>query len=403
MDRFDGDPSTQTVEYEPVGVKDLLVAMKDRSELIVDLAYSALLNNSEDLAREVLELESGMDVVQMQARMNMLMAARNPRDARQLAPVLGIIGAAEKISEAAGDIATVVLEEADLPGAIRGALPDAAETLARAVVDADSAYADRTLGGMDLETQTGVRVIALRRDDDWILDPDDGTTLSAGDVLLLRGGESSVSTVYESVTGEPYESPAETVPAVPDLSRAVDTIVLMKNVSELSVDLAYASVLFDDEELAEEVHALEIEVDALMSRLEAWTLGAAAEVEDPVSLRGLLHLASSTELISDAALEITEGILREIDTHPVIAESVRESDVAVRRLRVAPGGGFDDRPLGTFLDAHPGISIVAIRRPDHEWLFYPEEDTRLGPEDVLLVRGTWKATEDLLADDRIRE
>ena len=401
MDSFDADPSTQTVEYKPVGVKDLLIAMKDTSELIVDLSYSALLNNSDDLAEEVLQLESRMDVLQMQARMNMLMAARKPEEARLLAPVLGIIGAAEKISEAAGDVANVVLEEEDLPGAIRAALPEAMEVLARAPVAADSRYAGRTLGGIDLETETGVRVIALRRDDDWVLNPDNETTVEAGDVLLLRGAEPNVSGVYETVTGDPYQSPDEVDHEMSDLTRAVDTIVLMKNVSELSVDLAYASVLFDDEALAEEVHALEIEVDALQSRLEAWTLRAASEVSEPVSLRGLLHLANSTELISDAALEITEGILRDIDTHPVIAESVRESDVAVRRVRVDPESGFDDEPLSTLLDAHPGIAVIAIHRPDDEWVFYPDEETTLSPADGLIVRGTWEATEKLLADSAI--
>ena len=398
MVSFDGDPRTETVEYKPVGVKDLLVAMKDSSELIVDLAYSALLHNSDELASEVLALESRMDVLQMQARMNMLMAARKPEEARLLAPVLGIIGAAEKISEAAGDIAGVVRGEEELPGAIRAALPDAMEVLARAPVDPASEYAGSTIGQLDVGTRTGVTVIALRRDDDWVLNPDAETTVTAGDVLLLRGAESNVSAVYETVTGETYDHAEETEREISDLARAVDTIVLMKNVSELSVDLAYASVLFDDEELAEEVHSLEIEVDALQSRLEAWTLRAAADIEDPVSLLGLLHLAASTELISDAALEITEGILRDIDTHPVIAESVRESDVAVRRIRVDPGSGFDEEPLKRVLDAHPGVSIIAIHRPDDEWVFYPDEGTQIGGGDVLLARGTWEATKSLLTE-----
>jgi uncharacterized protein with PhoU and TrkA domain len=390
---FDGDVDSERVEYEPVGVKQLLVAMKDSSELIVDLAYSALLHNSEDLAEEVLELESRMDVLQMQARMNMLMAARSTEDAKQLAPVLGIIGAAEKISEAAGDIAGVVLGEEELPGAIRTALPEAMEVLTRATVSEQSSYEGKTLGTINLETETGVRVIALRRDDEWEPTPDYETTLADGDVLLLRGVETNVADVYESVTGESYEPPIESEIEITDLSRAVDTIVLMKNVSELAVDLAYASVLFDDEQLAREVRALEVEVDGLQSRLEAWTLRAASEVEDPISLRGLLHLASGAELISDAALEITEGILRDIDTHPVIAESVKESDVAVRRVEIAARSRFAGAEVGELLDGHSGVSLIAIRRDDDEWVFYPESDTAIETGDVLIVRGTWNATE----------
>ncbi len=395
MDEFDG-VSTQSVGYEPVGVKNLLVAMKDRSELVVDLAYSALLHNSEPLAEEVLALESEMDIRQLQTRMNMLMAARNTRDAEQLAPVLGMVGAAEKITEAAGDIADVVLGEDDLPLAVRAALPDAVEVLARAELVAGSRYADRTLAGIDLATETGVRVIAIRRAGEWLLDPGRDTRLVAGDVVLLRGPADPLAAVYETATGDSYERPAEPADQVADTSRAVDTIVLMKNVSELAVDLAYASVLFDDESLAEEVLALEAEVDSLQSRLEAWTLRAAAEVDSPVTLRGFLRLAGSAELISDAALEITEGILRDIDTHPVIAESVRESEIAVRRVNVGPGA--DSGTVGDLLTGHPGVSPVAVHRTDDEWVFYPADDDRLGEGDAVIVRGTWDATEELVAD-----
>lgn len=394
MAPFDG--GTQSVEYRPVGVKDLLVEMKNSSEVIVDLAYSALLHNSDELAEEVLELESKMDVLQMQARMNLLMAARKTSDAKQLAPVLGIVGAAEKISDAAGEIAGVVLGEKELPGAIRTALPEAMEVLARAPVAANSAYEGHTLGEIDLETETGVRVVAIRSEQEWELTPDDRTRLDAGDVLLLRGGETSLSEVYETVTGSAYDPPASVESDITDLRRAVDTIVLMKNVSELSVDLAYASVLFDDDALANEVHSLEIEVDGLRARLEAWILQAAGEVENPVSLRGLLHLASSTEQISDAALEITEGILRDIDTHPVIAQSVRESDVAVRQVEIDPESTFADSTVAAVLEAVPGVSVIAIHQSDDDWIFYPEATDDVASGDVLIVRGTWNATGELL-------
>ena len=54
------------VEYEPVSVKLVLAEMKDTSELIIDLAYSAVLHGSEELAEEVLELEAQMDILQME-------------------------------------------------------------------------------------------------------------------------------------------------------------------------------------------------------------------------------------------------------------------------------------------------------------------------------------------------
>ena len=82
------------VEYEPVSVKLVLAEMKDTSELIIDLAYSAVLHGSEELAEEVLELEAHMDILQLRARMGLLLAARTPEDAEALAPVLWVVGAA---------------------------------------------------------------------------------------------------------------------------------------------------------------------------------------------------------------------------------------------------------------------------------------------------------------------
>jgi len=392
MDSPDNSVDARTVEYDPVGVKSLLISMKDSSELIVDLAYSALLHNSENLAGEVLELEREMDLLQLQARMNMLMAVRKPDDARRLAPVLGMIGATEKISDAAGDIAQVVLGEEGLPGAIQTALPEAIEVLERAVVSAASEYAGQTLGEIHLETEMGVRVIGLRSDEDWELSPDGETRLEPGDVLLLRGKETNISRVYQRVTGEPYERPDNETEELKDLERAVDTIVLMKDVSELAVDLAYASVLFDDEELAREVRSLEVEVDSLQARLEAWTLRAAGDVADPVSLRGLLRLAGSSEMISDAALEITEGILRDIDTHPVIAESVRESDVGVRRVELSEQSEYSGKTVDEILVDHAGVTVIAIHRADGEWVFYPDDSETVNAHDVMLARGTWDAT-----------
>jgi len=460
------------VEYEPRSVKDLLGEMKDTAELLIDLSYSSVLFEDADLAEEVLELEARMDVLQLQARMTLVMAGRNPEDAEALAPVFGIVGAAEKISDAAGDVAKVVREEVGLLPAFRASLPDAVETLARATVAADSTYAGETLGELNLETETGVRIVAVRRGEEWIHNPDRDTRLQAGDVLICRGPDEGVAGVYETLTGKPFEVPAAEPDAsdvgerpladvdaadvelgeagsgdaatdwpsevddeaegvrersdeaegvrersdedegegLADLDRAVESLVLLKNLSELAVDLAYSSVLFDDAELAEEVRALEVEVDALKSRFEAWTLRAAASVPDPVALRGLLHVATSTEVISDAAVEISEGVLRGLGTHPVVQAAVAESDEVLVREVVSPGGDLASAPVTDLTRAVAGLRVLAVRRGsddgvdgpdsdsnDSQWVLSPDEDTVLRGGDTLIVKGT-RASADRLAD-----
>ena len=414
----------EPVEYEPVSVKAVLAEMKDTAELLIDLSYSAVLHGSSDLAAEVLALESRMDVLQLQARMSVMMAARSPEDVEDLAPVLGVVGAAEKVSDAAGDIAKVVLEEVGLPEAMRAALPEAVETLVRAPVVDDSPYVGRTLGALNMETETGVRIIAVRRDQatgkaGWITNPDRDTDLRAGDTVILRGFEEGLREVYEAAAGEPYETPAAPDPAVADLERAVDSIVLMKNMSELAVDLAYGAVLFDSRGVAEEVAELEAEVDALKSRFEAWTLRAAAHVDDPVSLRGLVHLASATEVISDAALEISEGVLRGLEAHPVVAEAVEESDEVIVRIVVGDGAPLAGATLGDReVKTETGMRVIAVRRGggdavsdegsvdeteggsdewSGEWVVSPSAWTQLRAGDVLLAKGTRAGAERLTA------
>ncbi|MFC7026773.1 potassium channel family protein [Halomicroarcula sp. GCM10025324] len=398
------DP-TVSVEYEPVSVKTVLAEMKDTAELLIDLSYSAVLLGSDDVAAEVLELESKMDVLQMRARMSLLMACRSTDDAEALAPVLGMVGAAEKISDAAGDIAKVVLEDIGLPESMRAALPEAVETLVRATLAADSPLAGQTLGALNLETDTGVRSIAIRRQGTWLLSPDRETTLEADDVVLFRGPEAAVADVYRDATGAAYEPPAPPTGSLRDLERAVDSIVVMKDMGELAVDLAYGAVLFDSQEVAAEVMELEAEVDALQSRFEVWVLRAAADIEDPVSLRGLVHLARSTEVISDAAQEISEGVMRGLSTHPVVAEAVQESDEIIVRTTVTADSDLAGTTIGdAAVNTATGMRIIAIRRAgesartgreDADWVVSPGPETSLRAGDVLIAKGTRSGSERL--------
>ena len=389
MDVSEREELSTPIEYEPVSVKDVLIEMKDTAELLIDLSYSAVLHQSQELAAEVLRLEQRMDLLELRAQMSLLMAARNPSDAEQLAPVLGIVTATDPISDAAGDIAKIVLEEIGLPEAMRSALPEAVETLLRGVVDPASGYAGRTLGEIDLESQTGVRLIALRRGDDWLVNPGRETTIETDDIALLRGPESEIGPVYEQLTGAAYDPVPVEPTEMADLERAVDAIVQMKNLSELAVDLAYSSVLFDDAELAEEVSNLEIEVDNLESRFEAWVLQAAADAADPVRLRGLIHLGTSTEVISDAALDISEGVLRDIEVHPVVQLAVQESDEILTRAEVVAGSALDGTAItGGVADADVTMSVIAIRRPDEGWLLVGDADAEIRGGDIVIGKGT---------------
>jgi len=59
----------------PKSIKEILIEMKNMSELMVDLAYSALLFNSKDAAKEVIKLENKVNRLNYQIKKESLLAA----------------------------------------------------------------------------------------------------------------------------------------------------------------------------------------------------------------------------------------------------------------------------------------------------------------------------------------
>jgi uncharacterized protein with PhoU and TrkA domain len=179
----------EPVKYEPMGIKQILTEMKDISELIVDLAYSAVLFNNKELAEEVHELEEEMDKLKYQITMMAMLAARDKEDAEQLVGILQLATAAENISNAADQIVEIILRKLDIHPVIASALADADEQIFRVRVEPDSLVDQKTLGDLRLHSTLGTRVIAIKRGRKWIYGPNANTKILSGDLLIIRGPE----------------------------------------------------------------------------------------------------------------------------------------------------------------------------------------------------------------------
>jgi len=161
--------------------------MKDLSEIMIDLAYSAALFHSRELAEEVLELEKRVDYLAYMLDMNAMLAARDAEDAESLIGVVTVAAATDKISDAAADIATIVLKEIGIHPIVREAFEKVEERLARAEVKPSSFFINKKLGDLELAAKIGVDIIAIRRGKEWIIDPSEDETILEGDVLIARG------------------------------------------------------------------------------------------------------------------------------------------------------------------------------------------------------------------------
>ena len=190
------------LEYEPTSVKELLTEMKDISELIIDLAYSAVLFDSDDIAEEVKYLDVRMDKLNYDIRMMAMMAARTKEDAEQLAGILQVAEAAESISNAAGDIANLLsLKEKTRP-ILPKILKKADESLFRVKVSSKSKACNQKIGDIKVESETGMRIIAIRRGDCWIYNPQSDTNLKAEDWLIVRGTDEGYIDLNKFLKGQ---------------------------------------------------------------------------------------------------------------------------------------------------------------------------------------------------------
>ena len=180
-------PQFEKIEYKPIPVSDLLVEMKNLSELMIDLAYSAALFNDKELAEDVMELESRIDNLAYLLDMEIMIAARDAEDAETLIGVSTVASAADKISDAAADIAAIVTRNIGIHPIIGEIFEKVEERLMKATVKEGSVIAGKRIEELDLAARMGVDIIAIRRNKDWKLDPDDSERVFLGDILITRG------------------------------------------------------------------------------------------------------------------------------------------------------------------------------------------------------------------------
>jgi uncharacterized protein with PhoU and TrkA domain len=370
-------------------IKDLLVDAKDAAELMVDLAYAAIFFADEALAREVLRLEDRVDELLVELRAVCMLAARTPDDADRLAGVLSMAVSIEGIADAAEDIARIVLKDLGVPGELRDDLRHATEVTARVKIRETNELESATLRELELPARTGMWVIAIRRDVDWVYGPGPEETLREGDVLFLQGPPDGVNAVRELAGGtpRPLQAPPQRA-KLSNLDRAVDLVVELKNSSEVAVGLAYSAILLRDQSLATEVAVLEDRSDELYHQLEGWVLRAAAELEDPEELRGLIHLASASERIVGAAQSVTRVIEDAAGPpHPIIAAALSEADEIVAEAIIAPGSRAEGRSMKELrLHTETGMEVLAIQR-NERWSYRPRRTRTLEAGDRLLAIG----------------
>jgi len=176
--------------------------------------------------------------------------------------------------------------------------------------------------------------------------------------------------------------------------KIVDMLVELKDTSELMLDLAYSSILLNSKELAEEVQALEEHVDKLHTDYELLVLSAGIPPEESKNFLGLIRIGVVTENIADAAAQIAEVVLREIEPHPVLALAIEEAEETVVRIQVSKESLLVGKTLREAqVHEETGMWVLVVRRGG-KWV-RPSPSLRIDAGDVLIASGYAEGEEDL--------
>lgn len=192
----------EKIEYKPIPARELLLEMKNLSELMIDLAYSSALFNDKELAEDVLELEKRVDTLAYLLDITIMVAARDAKDAEALTGVSTVASATDKISDAAADIAAIVTQDIGVHPLVSEIFEKVEERLVKVRVKKNSPLVDKQLSELDLAAKMGVDIIAICRDQNWIINPKKTEQTKCGDILIARGAPSGIGEFKELAEGQ---------------------------------------------------------------------------------------------------------------------------------------------------------------------------------------------------------
>lgn len=162
----------------------------------------------------------------------------------------------------------------------------------------------------------------------------------------------------------------------------------MKDTSEIIVDLAYASLMYNSENMAAKVHELEEEIKNLKYAIRYKALLSSRTKEDARQLSGLLQVASAADRIADAADDIVDLMELPLEKRPFVSAMLYESGEKIRATKVKPDSGMVGYTIGELApEACTGCKIIAIKSRQG-WVYDPEDDVKVRSNDDIIVRGT---------------
>jgi len=168
-----------------------LIEMKNKSELMLDLAYSALLYHNKEIAKEVIELEDQINNLYEDIQRKSLQKCKNDENIDRSLILIRMADAIERFADCALDIADVVLREIELHPVLKKSLEESDVVMLKKIVKESSYLEGKTIDETKIAIEMGMWIVAVKRGENWYYGPEKNFKFRGGDVIFVRGPEES--------------------------------------------------------------------------------------------------------------------------------------------------------------------------------------------------------------------
>ncbi len=185
-------------------IEEKFLDLKEKAELMVDLAYSSLLYGHRVIAKEVYVLEDEVDREHEELQRMAIEDVTEDGDVDKALLYVRLGSALELIADSAREIADITLRDMDMHPVFQDSIRDSDTIITSAIVSENSPFAGKKLREIDLPKEFGIWIIAMKSTTGWIYGPDGDAVLNPMDFVIARGPKESEEKFLKSM-GEKVE------------------------------------------------------------------------------------------------------------------------------------------------------------------------------------------------------
>ncbi|NVM46516.1 MAG: hypothetical protein HWN79_16540 [Candidatus Lokiarchaeota archaeon] len=373
--------------------------MKQKIDLMIDLAYSAIKFSSKEIADETSKIEKRIHELTFLLNLQIIQTQTGGfKEAKALEPIVVMGYSIDKISDALADIARVVYINSDISDFTQLFWDDVPEPIVKITVNDACEFIGMKRKDVHFRSKYGVDLIAIKRKDNWLFEKDN--EIQVEDILIIKGEIEPIKELKKltfdtedfSFQIDDLQKQSEFDLTNPDVFDKIQELkkdyITITDLSETMIELALAALFFKSYEVAEDVLEMESIMDGLNIIFEKDLLTLTQLLDNPRNLTGIMRIIFSCELISDAAAHLAENILKGFEPHIILQKAIEETPEIVVRETISTDSYFKEKTYKQLQDQQykRGFHIIALKR-ENKWIYSFKSDFLFEVGDLLIGLG----------------